>query len=517
VLAVIITHALARKLDHDEEQFVSAGALLLRAGLLPYRDYPFFHLPNLPLIFAALFSTNGYLLLTARCFDVACAGLLLVLIFMEAARRLRPLCSNYLSIAAGCVLILAFDPFFRFTAGRAWNHDLPVLATFVSLFALLRGLEGTRAVAWFFCCGVALGLAIGTRLTFAPLAAGFPLALFLASPPTASRTKNIAVFGGGLIVALGPTIAFFVAWPHQFIFDNFTYNGALNHVYRQATIPAKITFVHKASFMLKGLAKSPSSLALIAGFLYFCIRPSLRARWRHTTTRPEILSISLIVPLLLIGAFAPTPSHRQYFYALIPFVLLGNIYGIAHARLSPRIINRSVNLLLVLTFAQSTESFVRDKSMFNPSRWGAITAHRGGVSLRQIVQTGPVLTLNPIYPLEGELTIYKELAVGPFAWRTAAFLDEADETRFDMLDPDDLEAFLEAHPPTAFLTQLRPQPDEEALLDYLHRHAYTPRTLNGARILWLHNNQIQNTTTKAELIDTAGGAAALANIKRLTR
>jgi hypothetical protein len=39
-----------RGLNHDEHQFVASGALLARNGLLPYRDFVYFHVPLLSLV-----------------------------------------------------------------------------------------------------------------------------------------------------------------------------------------------------------------------------------------------------------------------------------------------------------------------------------------------------------------------------------------------------------------------------------------------------------------------------------
>src|ERR1700738_2770637 len=104
LFATVFAHALCRKLDHYEEQFVSAGALLLRAGLHPFRDAPFFHLPHL-LVFA------------------------------------------------------------RMTA----------------LLGLLRSVESNRAAQWIFFSGPMLGLAMGSRLTFAPMPVAF-LAILIVLP-----------------------------------------------------------------------------------------------------------------------------------------------------------------------------------------------------------------------------------------------------------------------------------------------------------------------------------------------
>ena len=60
-----------RGLNHDEHQFVAGATLVARNSLLPYRDFPYFHVPLLSLIYALLFQSWDRLLLTARVFSVA--------------------------------------------------------------------------------------------------------------------------------------------------------------------------------------------------------------------------------------------------------------------------------------------------------------------------------------------------------------------------------------------------------------------------------------------------------------
>lgn len=66
MLVVLWAIAMGRELNVDEHQFVASGALLVREGLLPYRDYPFFHTPDLSFVYALLFHCTGFLLLSAR-------------------------------------------------------------------------------------------------------------------------------------------------------------------------------------------------------------------------------------------------------------------------------------------------------------------------------------------------------------------------------------------------------------------------------------------------------------------
>ncbi len=484
IFVFLVAHALGKKIDHDEEGFVAAGALLLRSGSLPYLDYPLFQMPNLAFIFAVLFSTNQWLLLTARCFNAICAFLTLILVFTTGARLFRTVEHRHWFIGAGSALILCLNPIARFTVGRAWNHDLPVLAAVLALFAMLHGFQSRRAGVWFFICGGLVGVAVGTRLTFTPLAGAFVVALMVFPSPRMSRVKSLTLFCTGLVVALVPTIALLLAAPRQFLFDNFTYHGALERAFQESAAPHKITLFHRGRFVLSQFAKSPSTAALAVGLFYFGIRPWYRSGWREIATRREVVSVCLILPFLLAGSWAPIPPHRQYYYVLIPFLLLGNLYGLAHERVSAQRVGRLMLAVIALCLIEFIPDFSRERVVFHPGRWGAVTVHQQGAAIRSYVQTGPILTLEPIYPLEGGLTIYKEFANGVFAWRTAPFVGDEKKVALDILGRDDLETFLQSHPPAAAFTKSN-FPKEKLPIRLLQSSGYVPQPLEGRRTLWL--------------------------------
>src|SRR2546423_3566203 len=329
LLLLLFVRAMARELNHDEHQFIAPPALLLRAGLLPYRDYPFFHMPNLVFVFAALFSTTSHLLLAARCFNAFYAALLLLLVFAIAGRRFSAMPDKRWLIAFAFVLLLSLNPFFRFTAGRAWNHDLAVLASVAAFTALLRTTESERGWLWLGSAGALLGIAIGTRLSLAPLVAPFALTTVLFPVRGLRRILCLTIFLLGLGIALLPSALLFFFAPSQFLFGNFTYNATLDRLYRQSAGLGGITFLTKLAFPVQQLLKSPCDLVLVAGFVYFGLRPWWRAGWRNIAAHRETAVLLLMLPFLFIGSWAPAVSHRQYYYPFVPFLLLGNTYGIA--------------------------------------------------------------------------------------------------------------------------------------------------------------------------------------------
>jgi hypothetical protein len=358
--------------------------------------------------------------------------------------------------------------------------------TVSALLALWHAFKSKRPLRWFFLSGLLLGAGIGTRLTVAPLLAPFILALLVVRIAYTGRVKALMLFLAGLLLALLPAFALLAIAPAQFYFCNFIYHGPIEQLYQQSTFPYKITLPHRALFALKELVVSPSTLVLIVGFA-IGIWPSRRASWRDLTTRPETLTICLLLPFVFAGCWIPIPPHRQYYYALVPILLLGNLHALPIDRFSPRRIAWMVTLLIAMEVIESVPTFWQDKTLFRPSDWESVLVHRQGVEISSYVKRGPVLTLQPIYPLEGGLTIFNELATGPFAWRTASFLTHTQREAFHVMDPDNLQAFLRSHPPSAGLTAAEPgeQKLPTEMLNFLQTKGYLPRPAAQHWILWV--------------------------------
>lgn len=484
ILLLLFVRALARELNHDEEQFIAAPALLLRAGLLPYRDYAFFHTPDLIFIFAALFATTSHFLLAARSFNSSCAALLLLLLFVFTVRRFRVAPERGWMVGLGFVLILSLNPLFRFTAGGAWNHDLPVLATVIAFLVFGRAENSERPWLWLALCGGCVGLAVGTRLSFAPLVAPFALATLLFPIRGQRKIFGLTIYGLGVAVALLPVAPLFCAAPRQFIFDNFTYNSTIDLLYRQSTMPGRIAFWNKLSFPFQIFLKSPSGLLLIAGFIFFAARPwwHNRSRWRNDR---EISVLLLILPFLFIGSWAPMPSYRQYYYPFVPFLLLAVIIGLARERPFRRRMFRWLWLAVIVGVLETVPSLANPLGFLQPWSWPVFSAHEKAEAIAKLLPRGRVLTLAPLFPLEAGRGIYPEFATGPFAWRTASFVDPQSRAAFGFVAPADLDRFLAADPPAAILTGFERYEFERPLLTYAVSHGYLSHPLPDDGVLWL--------------------------------
>jgi len=477
IIGFLFVCSMGRALNHDEHQFVAPGVLLLRAGLLPYRDYPFFHMPDLVFIFAGFFSLTSHLLLAARCFNVLCATLLLLLVFAVAARAFRSRAERRWTIALGFVLVLSLNPFFRFTAGRAWNHDLPMLAAVAAFLALIRAGESKRALLWMGVAGGLVGIAAGTRLSFAPLVAPFALAILVFPVSGRSRILCLTSYLIGLILTLLPVAILFFAAPGQFIFDNFTWNSAINRLYRESTVSPRLLLLRKLGFPFQEFLKSPSDIMLIVGFIYLALRPGWRGGWSRLVDDREIGVLLMILPFLFIGSWAPAHSFRQYYYPFVPFLLLGNIIGLARQAPGRLPIGWLFAVALLAGFLETIPDLTNSSSILRMSRWPVVTVHKKAGEIATLLPEGRVLTLAPIFPLEAGLRIYPDFATGPFAWRTASLLDEQQRTRFHLIAPSDLERFLGTQPPEGILTGFEHAELEQPLRDYARARGYVSHRL----------------------------------------
>ena len=488
VLLLLLGVNLRRGLNHDEHQFVASGALIARQGLLPYRDFPYFHVPLLSLIYAALFQVSDYLLLSARLFAVATSWLMTVLLAVAALRWLRNLVWwGRLVAGMATVLLLISTPNFLHASGRAWNQDLPVLLSMAAAVLVVEWLARRGgSVGWIAGAGLLVGLAASTRLTYVLLALPFAAAVFWRGPWRSRQTWwNLGWFGGGMAAGLLPLLPFFLLAPQQFIFGNLTYAALNTAYYRQLADPAAAMSLGQKLGQTAGyiLAQpAPLLLTLLAIFILWRIRRLVR--WAHA---PEVIFLLGLLPFLLAGAFAPTPLQVQYVYPLLPFTALLFLAALARdpAPAWPvRLLAGAAAVGVILAAPRFSEGLA---VVFTPAEWEPLKVHARGESMMNLTGGRTVLTLAPISVLEGGGALDPALATGPLAWRVAPLMPDGERRRQGVKGAADLRQELAAHPPRALLTGVH---DDDAaaeapLLAFAEERAYTPVALPGEGVLWL--------------------------------
>ena len=139
VFLLLLSASMAKGLSHDENMYVTGGKLLA-GGLLPYRDYHYFQMSYLALIYAAIFRATDNLLLGARLFNTVCAVLSLGISYYVASILFRTAGYLFRFLAGvGAVTLVMANPVFIYASGLAWNHDLPILLTLLAFVLFWRG------------------------------------------------------------------------------------------------------------------------------------------------------------------------------------------------------------------------------------------------------------------------------------------------------------------------------------------------------------------------------------------
>ncbi len=486
VLLLLVGLNMRRGLNHDENQFVASGQLIATMGALPYLDFPYFHVPGLSLIYAAIFRFSPQLLLSARLFSVLCAWLMIGLIFGIALVELRSQAIWVrLSAAMGLTLLLIASPIFIYTSGRAWNHDLPMLLAVGALWLFCRSPRPWALL----CCGLLLGLATATRLSFAFAALAFALAVLIQPRHTwQQRLRAFWPLGLGGLLGATPALIFLFWAPQAFLFGNLTYIGLNTEYYRTlAEPPASMTLLGKLDFMGELLRSEPGNilalLCLAAGISLFW-----RPRARHGTF-PALPTLALVALAMFTSALVATPLQAQYFYPLWPLAILGLalLLGVAsHWARFPQVALSLLGVGMVAGLLSMPPYRAGLEIVFSPDEWYPTKLHARGEWVRTLIKQGDVLTIAPIIPLEGRLSIYPALATGPFAWRVAPLLPAEARRRHHLFTPDELLERLVATPPRALLVGMdNDDTTERALVTWAQAHGYMSLPLPDEGALWV--------------------------------
>jgi hypothetical protein len=468
LLLLVFANAVSKPLNHDEHQFVASGWLIGRLGLLPYRDFPYFHLPYLSWLYAGIFLFTDHLLLGARLISALAATGSAWLIWRLARGQHHTSDTAISSFATAWLWLLL--PISQYASGFAWNHDTSIFWSLCALTVFIRA-ESGRAYGF---SGLCLAIACGLRATFVLTLLPFVLALGLA----ATRRAHWRFFALGFTVGWLPILLLSLFAPTQFFFGNVTY-AVLNTEWRAAQDYARaMDWGSKLSYFMTDVAWiGPTWVVLMVFGL------SVIITWRRQGAQPFWLSAGMACALF-IAALLPTPSFLQYFFAPIPFLVLC-IGWAAPAWLGKRYGAWLMPLLVALFLPQLWGSVERTAVLLTPAQWTPVQAHQAGVWIRERTGDGAIVTLAPLFPLEAGLSIYPELATGPFAYRVGGLLSPDERRVQRIFTIDDIETVLNARPPRALFLGFEDEDLEEPLAQYAQARKYRYHQLPNGKHLWV--------------------------------
>ena len=446
--AVAYSMAMRLPLSHDEHQFVAGGWLLGKYGMLPYRDFPFHHLPNLLFFYAALGQLSSAPLWNARVMSVVFSAATFALIYQYAWRGERGASGWTMGGVATCLLL--FSPLFEYTSGRAWNHALPTLLAVAAFVVHVRaGSQLFRLRGWVWS-GMLLGLAVGARATYLLAAVPF-LAFILSSQPRGFRIRPAAVFVVGLMFGLLPSAVLFGLAPRQFAYGNLIYQ-ILNTRYRRALgITGAMTLPGKLAYLQEDVLSEPAQSLLFGSFLVVVVAAAVLSRRRPRVAGREFWLASGVAAFLGLSALVPTPAWVQYFYAPVPFIALALAIYLVEVGPGFPLGKLLAGLLVAAMVLLRVEALRGIRLIFEPEAWVPAQVHALGAAVSGPAGGGRLLTLAPIVAVEGGLEIYPELVGGSFDWRVARSFSADRRAVYGLMAPEDLETVLANRPPVGIL------------------------------------------------------------------
>lgn len=478
--------SVGHKINVDENVFIASAALLSRHGVIPYRDYHYNHMPTQVMVYALLFKLTTHILLAARTLCALCAAGAVAIIFSIAYRRFAWLGQRKrVWFCIGITLLFLADPLFNRTAGRAWNHDFPVLLSLLAYLAMARGLRGGHQLLLIPLSGLLVGLAVTSRLTFATEM--LPFALFILIYPRLSTGRRMALLGlfalGG-ITALLPSAWFWAQAPRAAYFDNFQY-PAYNTIWhklhdRKNQFPygllPKLLYIPRLCVEFPGNGVVTISCLLL---VWSALRRRLAVAWDDLTC--QLVILALLAASQLASAITPSPPFYQYFYAATPFMMLAIILALADRPgldNDPRLYKVMIGFLS-LAFVFGVVEYRLIYVFPSINKWQPVWRHDKGVEMARLLGGhGRVLTLDPIYPLEGGLDIYPELATGRFAIRVGDYLTPQQRAAYRMWGTKDIDEVFTKDPPAAvFISPGSDAAIEPQMIADAIAHGYMPEDL----------------------------------------
>ncbi len=480
LLGWLLLIACTQPLNHDEHQFLAAGRLM-RHGLWPWRHFPLFQMPLLPMWYALLSFGTDWLLLAGRLTAALAAWSVLLWVWRWTVRLAGSGFAGRL-MATAIVFMLAVHPVLVYAAAKAWNHSAGLWLTCLATGWWLQAHRGAMGWRVPFLSGLALALAAGVRLTYA--VAGLPLLVGWLWLSYIRQRGLVGWWVVGGMVGLAPVLACAAAAPERFFDQTVRYHVLVDAIYFRS-LGGAMDWPQRLAFAWDVLTANyylPFSLgAMLAGFFAFRQKKH-RSVW--------LMAVGTALMLLWAG-LQKVVVFTQYFYVPLPFLALALACGAA--AFAERQRQMAVGVLVLWAAVQGWNQravFSAFAKWNQPERWTPVALHRQ--AQRIVALTGPdtVLTLSPLHVLEGGGAVFPAFAASPFAWRTAAFWPEDMRARNGIVGADQLDDFARSHTIRAILTGFEPG-IEDALDRWAEARGMTPLMPDDSpAVLWLQRHLV---------------------------
>jgi hypothetical protein len=469
----IVANGMTKPLGRDEQMYCTAGVLLAQ-GKAIYRDFSYpSQMPCHPLLYAGLFrafNTQHYLLV-GRLTSVVCDILVMVLI-VAIYRRLFGMfrTSGILLALAGAVLYV-FNPLVDYANGYAWNHDVVILCVILSLWLFVSCDSARQSGPWRLAAiGALLTLASCMRIT-AVLVQVLFLCFLLGRPASSVRQRlrnTVPFLIGTAMMLVWPVFVIVQAW-RPFLL-NLVRIPVLYGEWLRA-----IGMVHNKPKLIVSCLAEPGYLMVIvtAIFVYALVA------WQHRKVtmlngRNVLLTVLLVVTFFVI-AFIPPTMWKQYLAMPVPFLIVSLAYPLLYLRSAAgntaarrhfRIAGALTVVCVIVAVVSHPVVLYRTPVLLVPESWVPVRVHRISEDIFELSgEEKRVLTLAPLFALEGGCTVYPELSAGSIVYRIADSLSPAERALAHTAGPETLGPLVESEPPSAVVLGVEMDFLEASLFD----------------------------------------------------
>lgn len=460
--AAIGANSMTKEIGRDEQMYCTAGALLSK-GQMIYKDFSYpSQLPYHPLLLAALYKVLGttHYLLVGRLVSVASDFLVVILTLLIYRSVLGPRRAEGLLFGLAAATLYVFNPFVDYAAGYAWNHDAVILCV-VLAFWLLVATDFRKGP----CClrvgfmGFFLTVATCMRVTTALVELVFLWAIFrMAGGNLRDRIRVILPFlGAALLMSLWP--AWVIAQAPQAFRLNLI---RIPTLYGRWLHEIGMTF-SKASLTVNAV-RTPGCLILLV-LAVGMVWAGLQCRSNLDAQERRKALLAALLPLVFLAiAYVPPTMWLQYLAMPVPFITIAFVYPLlalrrqASARdLGKRVGAFAMPVAALLSVVMGPTVLSRTVFVLIPEKWEPIRLHKiSRAAMGEVKEPRRVLTLGPLYALEGGCDIYPELSSGSIVYRIVDQMTPEERQITRTVGPGTLDQMGKARPPAAVIVGVEP-------------------------------------------------------------
>lgn len=456
---ILMANSMTKPLEPDEQTYCTAGALLAK-GKMIYRDFSYpSQTPYHPLICAVLFKVfdTTHFLLVGRILSCLC-DILVVACIVDIYRRLFcPFPISAIVLALSSAALYAFNPFVDYASGLAWNNNVVIACVVLSFWLFIstdfKKKSKYRRIA---LIGVLLTLAAGMRITAALVYLLF--FVFLLTHPADSegqKFKSVLPFLiATAVVAIWPVYTIILA-PQAF-FLNLYRISMLNSQWLHETG----MFYSKPYMALVFLTTLGCSILILIA-IYLCAAIA----WKRHEPKVSMPTNSPIAILLAIAffvmAFIMPAMWTQHLAMPVPFIIISFAFPLLYLRnlnsdINPNKRFKMARILMVACAATAIASLPgplqRVPKLFDLQNWTPLHLHRISEDIAERTKSPKlILTLAPLYALEGGCDIYDEFSSGSFVYRVAEYLSPSERRLVHTVSPEELEELIAKSQPSAMI------------------------------------------------------------------